>query len=102
MSRKNDCTNLGFIDHALSPEEIEALPFITLDDDYEGARISCYLPMELDELTEPDERGLVYDIEARILESRKSWELEEVFYEPVFVDEQRRIVLSVRGIICPA
>jgi hypothetical protein len=94
-------TNIGFIDHPLSYGEVNALPFTCDGECSEGAPISCYLPMGLDVLTDPDDRGLVYDIEALIVGDRCSWTLEDVSYEPVFVDEHKNIVFSVKGTIWP-
>lgn len=93
--------DLGFVNHPLSYEEVEALPFNVCLPEYEGARVKGYVRFELDELTEADERGLVYDIEKRILEDRADWTLEEVFFEPAFVDEDKNIVIAVKGIIFP-
>ena len=93
--------NIGFVEHALDNAEVESLRFAVPAEGGEGAAIACYLPMGLDELTEPDERGLAYDIEARVLADRGSWTMEEIAYEPMFVDDRHRIVLAVRGIVWP-
>lgn len=93
--------DLGFVNHPLSYDEVEALPFNVCLEECEGARIKGYLRFDLDELTLPDERGLAYDIEAKVLEDRADWTLEEVSYEPVFVDEDKNIVLGVTGTIFP-
>lgn len=99
MSKK--ATDLGFINHPLSYEEVEALPFNVCLPECEGARIRGYVRFGLDTLTEADERGLVYDIEKSILADRADWTLEEVIYEPAFVDEDKNIVIGVKGIIFP-
>lgn len=93
--------DLGFVNHPLSYEEVEALPFNVCLEECEGARVKGYVRFGLDELTLPDERGLAYDIEAKVLEDRADWTLEEVAYEPAFVDEDKNIVLGVKGIIFP-
>ena len=93
--------DLGFVTHPLSYEEVEALPFNVCLEECEGARIKGCLRFSLDELMLPDERGFAYDIEAKMLEDRADWTLEEVSYEPLFVDTDKNIVLGVMGTIFP-
>lgn len=96
-----NATNLGFVDHPLSYGEVEALPFNICLPECEGALIKGYVRFGLDELVEADDRGLAYDVERKVLEDRASWTLEEVSYEPVFVDEDKNIVMRMEGIIFP-
>lgn len=94
-------TNLGFIDTPLTDENIATLPFDGQYGDDTGSRVEGYVRMALDELTAPDERGLVYDIEAKVIGNRSRWELEDVSYAPSSVDEEKNIVLRVNGVVFP-
>ena len=94
-------TKLGEIERPLTYDEIEALPFDVCLEECEGARVTCDVGFSLDELLEPDGRGLAYDIEAKVLGRQPSWVLEEVDCRPLYVDAAGRVVLRIEGTIFP-